>query len=144
MIPEQPVIGWFDINAVDRDNILYHLAATPSQEAWLAQKLAEAQHTLSTAKRRYKEVFGELFMECKSKPYIKTTSKGNIEADASDAVATHLVNLNPRYHKVSELLDQAQHDVDLYKGYVRCFETKKTFMASLAGIKRTEMQQKYN
>lgn len=144
MLPSQPAnIGWFDISAVDRDNLMFHLAATPSQEAWLAQQAMEADYAYLQATNLEKRTFAELFVHYKSNPYRRATSKGIIDVDASDPMAEALVKMDPKYERVQKQVEEAYAERQLYRGYIRAFETKKSFMSSLAGITRTELEQRY-
>lgn len=134
-------LAWFDYNSLDRDNLRLHLERTPAQEAWLAQKLAEVKGAYLMAKQARDELYAELWIGYKSHPQQRITAKhGLVEYDASDEVAKQLVRMDPRYRAACSTYIQAKVQVDYWFGLVAPFQTKKAFVASLAGITREEIK----
>ncbi len=136
---ETPPPGWFEVNSIDQDNLLYHLEKTAAQEAWLGEKIAEVDRELQLLKLRVRDLELKLFLEYKSAPIKKETAKrGLIEVDASDEVAKAMAATSPDVIQMKELAIQAQTKRDTLRGYRDAFETKKSFIACLAGLMRDE------
>lgn len=133
-------IPWFDINTIDSDNFRFHLEQTPAQEAWLAERIAEADRNYRNANDQCDQARSQAFMEAKSKPFERMTSKGLLKVDASDEVAKHFANLDPTYQQLQRVVNDLRAERDKWFGYQRAMQTKKAFLASLAGLTRAEIE----
>lgn len=132
---------WFEINSLDRDNFIFHLEQTPAMEAFLAECLAEVQRQAEHCKLKGDELEYQEMYRLKMNPIPRRTKKGMSDYDVSDEMCKAIARIHPM------VLQYRQHYIDLcaiiskFKGYQEAFKTKKAFLASLAGITRTEMQQ---
>ena len=136
------VISWFDINTIDAVNFRFHLEQTPAQEAWLAEKTTEADLEYRNAVDQADEMKSIAFMLAKKNPYTRMSAqKGEIKVDCSDAIAEHIAKIDPTYLQLKKVVNQLRADRDRWLGYSKAMQTKKAFLASLAGITRDELKQ---
>lgn len=133
--------GFFDVNSLDRDNFRYHLDTTAAWEAWLAEQAAEAEKMAALCKLQADVFHDELFLYYKKAPLEVKTSKGIREKDVSDDMAKALARVDPRAVALRQLEIDWKSRSQTLKGYMRAFETKKTFMACQSGLTRQEIQQ---
>lgn len=133
--------GWFEINSLDRDNFIFHMEATPAQEAFLAECLAEVLRERDSTKLKADEMENTEIYRLKMTPIPRKTKKGLIDYDVSDEMAKVIARINPAVVQMRQRVIELDALVNRFKGYQEAFRTKKAFLASLSGITRTEMQQ---
>ena len=134
------VIAWFDINTIDQTNFRFHLEQTPAQEAWLAEKIAEVDREYRNASDKADEAKAQAFMQAKKEPYKRMTAKGEVKVDCSDEIAKQFAILDPTYQQLNRVVNDLRSERDKWMGYQRAMNTKKAFLASLAGLTRAEIQ----
>lgn len=133
--------GWFEIDMADRDNFMFHMQHTPAMEAYLAECIAEMERDRDLLKLRAETLEYNEMKNHKLSPQVRMTAKGVKEWDVTDDMCKAYARTHPMVVSMREQIINIQKVVTQLKGYQQAFQTKKSFLASLAGITRTEMQQ---
>ena len=134
--------GWFEIDVTDRDNFMFHMQHTPAMEAYLNECIAEVERDRDLLKLRADTAEYEEIKRYKTTPMQKQMKNGVTKSwDVTDEMCKALARTNPAVVRMREQIINLQKVVTQLKGYSYAFQTKKSFLSSLAGITRTEMQQ---
>lgn len=132
---------WFQLDTIDRDNLKFHLESTPGMQALLSQLYAEAKFFHTAYYRLAKRKEAETRILYKTRPYNRMLAKSQDWelADGSDDFAKACSEVNEEAVKLRNLAALWEFRQDVLRGYLDAFETKRTFLASLSGITRSEM-----
>jgi hypothetical protein len=134
---------YFKMESVDDDTIRWHLQETPSQQVHIAALLADCEYYMHSYELAAKQRSASMYLLFKSKPYKRYLSKGQAGfamVDASDEVSQMVSKAD---YLVNEYLKHAliwRRQRDKLRGAMEACETKRMFVASLAGLRRTELQ----
>lgn len=132
--------SWFSINSIDADNMRFHLETTPAQQAWLVEALANAEYHMRIYEDAASTREAHVFMLYKCRPFTRLMAKqkGLIKVDASDDVCRMASKADLVACQYRQLAYQWRQIRDTYKGFMAAFETKRMFLASLCGLRRSE------
>lgn len=137
---QQGKYAWFDINAYDRDNLAFHLAATPAQEAWLAEQCAHWEREYLLLSQAADEKEAEVWKNTRMAPVERVLAKGGVQyVDASEDVCKFFARCHPVVQDLRRRAIEARYSRDLMRGYQTAMATKKVFLATLGGLTRQEM-----
>ena len=135
-------LEWFDYSAVDRDNLAYHLEKTPAWHGQLGMMLAEAEYNMRLFEECARDQEARTYVRYKSEPWKRRVTKGGareVLVDASDEFAHEVARADVTALRLRNCGRAWRRRRDELRGWERAMETKRSFLASLAGIFRSEM-----
>lgn len=139
-VPQRGEFAWFDINAYDRDNLTYHLANTPAQEAWLTEQSAHWEREYLLLNQQADDKEAEVWKNTRMAPVERVLAKGGVQyVDASEDVCKFFARCHPVVQDLRRRAIEARYKRDLMRGYEKAMATKKVFLATLGGLTRQEM-----
>jgi len=131
---------WFTIDSVNADNMRQHLEQTPAQQAYLSEMIAQAEYHMRIYDEAATTRESHVFMLYKCRPFTRlmAKNKGVVKVDASDEVCKMAAKADLVACQYRHLSHQWRQQRDTLKGYMNAFETKRMFLASLCGLRRSE------